>query len=298
MQQDYYKKLVKKRRSRVVVERWLGRPGEIVRYLFVRPEENKKFLIVSSERNAGKAAIRCLDSVYNQKYDRKLVKHVFIDDASQDGTDDLIGKWLEDHPDHNVEYIGNKEREGGCANNLKGFRVAEPGMIVAELNGDDWLPDKKVLSFFNKVYEDKDVWMTYNTWKLSTFNIRYMGHHCKIPRGIVETNAFRECDIWFSSHLHTFRAELFYHVKEESMIDPQTGEYWKNADDQALYLSMLELAGRHSLHINRITYIYNLHVDSEIKLDPKGQRDRDLRIRKMPKYEPINNLYGNSEREK
>ena len=51
--------------------------------------------------------------IYNQVYDRRLIKHLFVDDASNDNTDGLIYKWLEQHPDHNVEYVSHKTRLGG-----------------------------------------------------------------------------------------------------------------------------------------------------------------------------------------
>ena len=136
---------------------------EGISYLVVRPQKESSFVVVSCERNAGSAAIQCLESVYRQKVDRGRVRHVFIDDASTDDTHGLISAWLEDHPDHNVEYIHNPKRLGGTANTLLGFSKAPESSIVVELNGDDWLADSKVLSFLDKVYSSNDVWMTYNT---------------------------------------------------------------------------------------------------------------------------------------
>jgi hypothetical protein len=79
-------------------------------------------------------------------------------------------------------------------------------------------------------------------------------------------------------------------LKEETFIDPQTGSYWESADDQAIYLSMLELSGRHAKHIYRTTYIYNYHENADDRLDYSGSADRAARIRLMQKYFPLNRL--------
>ena len=153
----------KLRRRLVHLTRTAHRAVEWLRYAMVRPRKNHSFHIVSSERNAGEWAIRCLESVYSQHYDRALVRHIFIDDASDDGTHESVLRWLDAHPWHRVAYIHNTERLGGAVNNLTGFRMADRESIVVELNGDDWLPDPGVLRFLNRVYANGDVWMTYNS---------------------------------------------------------------------------------------------------------------------------------------
>lgn len=263
------------------------RAAEAVRYAFVRPTRDKRFVIVSSQRNAGDAARRCLDSVYAQDYDRRLVRHIYIDDVSSDDTRAIVERWLAEHPDHNVDYIATTERAGGCANNLRGFRMAEPGSIVFELNGDDWLPDARTLDFLDRVYCDEDVWTTYNTLRLS--DGRLPTQFRPIPARVIRANAFRD-HVWMSTAPHTFRAELFSHVDETSLIDPDTGEYWANADDLALYFAMLELAGSHSRHIHRVMYIYNYREYSETRKDGAGQLDRADRIRRAPRYRPLEQL--------
>ncbi len=264
---------------------------ESLRCALLRPREDHSFHIVSSERNAGEWAIRCLDSVYLQRYDRSLLRHIFIDDASDDGTHEAILRWLSEHPEHRVEYIRNNERLGGTVNNLTGFRMAAPESVVVELNGDDWLPDPGVLRFLNRVYANEDVWMTYNT------PLRFRNGHYRSPRSfwapwpraVVKANRFREAT-WRCDHLHTFRARLLQHVREENLIDPQTGQYWANLDDQALYLSMFELAGRRARHIYRVTCVYNSTEWSESRSGAPELEDIHRRIRQLPKHAPLDCL--------
>ena len=145
-----------------------GRSGEILRYALVRPRKLHNFYIVSTQRNGGSDVLRCLDSVYQQRYPRDRYQHLVIDDFSDDGTPDLIEAWLASHPGHGVDFVHRGDRCGGTWNTLDGIRRADPESIVIELNGDDWLPDPGVVPFLNKVYQDSKVWMTYNTQREST----------------------------------------------------------------------------------------------------------------------------------
>lgn len=266
----------------------VGRLGEILRYLFVAPKENKRFHVVSCERHAREAAARCLDSVYIQDYDRRLVRHVFIDDASEDETPRVVEEWLAEHPDHNVEYIRNSQRMGGCANTLRGYRTAPPGSVVMEMNGDDWFPDPGVMAFLSKVYADDDVWMTCNSRVLADGAFWSLSR--PYPKRVVERNAFRDAR-WFGGALQTFRSELLRYVDEEkSLIDPKTGEYWANADDLAFFLCLFELCGRHARHLYRINYVYNLRSESEGNVDPGGPAERTRRIRLAPRHRPLERL--------
>jgi len=262
--------------------------GECTRCFFVSPTEDQLIYIVSCERNAGAAAIRCLDSVYRQNYLKSHLRHLFIDDASDDGTAELIRNWLAEHPDHNVEYIHNSVRVGGTANTVSGFRKASEPAVVVELNGDDWLPDKGVASFFNKVYADSKVWMTYNTLRMAGGPPAPWAK--PIPAQVVAENAFRDLEDWQSSHLHTFKQQLLDHVDDDLFIDPETGDYWECADDQAFYLALLELSGKHARHINRITCVYNFWEESHAYYENDKSVATTKRIREMKRYQPLKQL--------
>ncbi|HUT52809.1 MAG TPA: glycosyltransferase family 2 protein [bacterium] len=277
-------------RSALAFRARLRRLHERLRFGLRRPERKHEFHIVSAQRNAGEWAIRCLESVYRQTYDPELVTHVFIDDASTDGTDAKIEKWLAERPRHRVSFIRNRRREGLLANNLAGFRLAKPSAIVLELNGDDWLSDRHLLEFLNKVYADQDTWMTYNTYKLFRNGVsRYSPHPRAIPEEVIKQNAFREYP-WVSSHLHSFRARLFAHADPASFNDPETGGPWEYSTDQAIYLPLLELAGTHARALERITYIYNLRDISVENINRPRQKDCEQRIRLLPRYVPLKEL--------
>ena len=265
----------------------LGRAREWLRYDLRSPRGHREFWIVSCARNAGVASIQCLDSVYSQDYDRTKVTHLFVDDASTDGTESRVREWLVGHPDHSVRYVRNDRRLGGSANTVAGLRSAPPGSIVVELNGDDWLPDPGVLPFLNRVYAADDVWMTYNSYRFSDPGSRSRSR--PVPPAIVRSNGFRDYR-WVTQHLHTFRAELFAHVEEEDLVDPRTGAYWESADDQAIYLAMLELAGTRSRHIYRTMCVFNPTASFDPARDREGSKDREARIRGGRRYRPLRSL--------
>ncbi len=257
----------------------------MIRYLGVRSVD-PEIHIVSAQRNSGDVAIKCLDSVFIQDYDRRKIRHIYIDDASTDGTADIVRRWMDEHPGHSVELWDRETRLGGTRNTLEGIRAAAPGSIVVELNGDDWLPDPGVFSFLGQVYSDPDVWMTYNSLRVACGHV---GSGRAVPRKVIRENSYRKAR-WCTSHLHTFRAELFGHLDENCMIDPKTGELWSNADDQALYFTFLELCGTHARHIHRVMYVYNVRDDSEFALDGSAQADRSRRIREISPYQPLDRL--------
>jgi len=254
-------------------------------YYALVPPIRQPFVVVSCSRNAGDHALRCLESVFVQRYNRSLVRHLFIDDASDDGTHEKIVEWLAGHPGHSVEYLHRQTRLGGTFNTLDGIGRAGDEAVVVELNGDDWLPDPGVLSFFSRVYADAAVWMTYNT--------------CRVHNGppadwarpyttdTIDRNDFRDVPGWSASHLHTFRKRLFDHLDAETFIDPATGAYWDCADDQALYLGLLELAGRHSRHVHRVTCIYNFWEASHSFQDSEKSVSTAARVRRGRKYHPL-----------
>ena len=263
-----------------------GRSAEILRYSLVRSRAMHHFTIVSTQRNAGDDVVACLDSIDRQRYPRELVRHLVIDDASSDETPEMIETWCRDHQHHRVELVRRSRRRGGTWNTLDGIRSCGADSIVVELNGDDRLPDPGVLAFLNKVYQDPGVWMTYNTQLESTGVIPFQ---LPPPTAVRRARSYRDHP-WATSHLHTFRRRLFDHVPEEVLIDPETGAYWASADDIALYLWMLELAGDHATHLWRITCVYNFHPQTEYVLDREGQLDRERRIRLGPRAEPLSTL--------
>ena len=254
------------------------------------PETDLQFFVLSCERNGGLATLKCLDSVYEQDFPNPKVTHYLIDDDSGDETPLLIEAWLKEHSDHNVQLVKNKTRKGGAQNTYEGFIEAPPGSIVLEVNGDDWLPNADVIPFLSKVYSDPNVWCTYNSMQTAD-GVIYDGSR-RLSYGTIRHNEVRRAP-WVSTHLKTFRQELGAHIDRYVFVDPDTDDFWENADDQAYFLTLLELAGWHSRHIFRVLYVYN-ETGSEITRAgiTNSAKDRVKRIRAMPPRQPLMTLSG------
>jgi glycosyltransferase involved in cell wall biosynthesis len=272
--------------ARRLVDAAARRAGELRLALF-RPGSPHTFWIVSAGHNVAKFVDRHMDSIEAQDYDPALVQHLIIDDASTDGTGDLVDRRILARGGSGLRRVHNDLRRGGCANLTRAFREAPAGSIVLQVDADDWLPEPRVLAYLDMLYHDPDLWMTYNSWVFP--DGRPSLNSDPIPRRVVEQNSFRDHS-WISSHLHTFRRELFDHVEEDGLKDPETGDYWTAAVDMSHYFPMLELAGEHARHVRRITYVYNEHPGSLISAKREHQLGCEKRIRALPRYSRLVSL--------
>jgi glycosyltransferase involved in cell wall biosynthesis len=267
-----------------------ARSGVLVNELRLRmgaPAKFHDFVIVTAAHNAEEYVRRNMDSVWDQTYPREHFRQIVIDDASTDVTCDLVQLFVGDSPELQISFEKNDKRHGGCANLTRAFRSAAPDSIVLQLDGDDWLPDKQVLAYLNLVYQDPEVWMTYNSWVAPDGKGSANSH--PIEAALVRENGYRDGP-WVSSHLHSFRAKLFGHVRDESLIDPETGKHWRSAVDMAHYFPMLELSGKHARHLERVLYVYNMNSDSIQTADRERQVDCERRIRALERYQPLEAL--------
>lgn len=252
----------------------------------LRPPKHRFFVVTAAHQAEGEIE-RCLSSVARQRYPSQLVEHLVFDDASTDATSARVEGFIADHPTRGVELVTNVDNRGGCANLTEGFRRAPPGSIVLQVDGDDALSDPGVFSFLNHLYASPRVWMTYNTWRF--FDGSPSPQCAPIPREALRKRRLRDLG-WVSSHLHSFRAELFAHVDEQDMIDPSTGDYWRASVDLAQYLPMLEMAGPRARHLDRITYLYNLHEGSLFNARRHEQVEAEKRIRSKRPYPRLRRL--------
>ena len=112
----------------------------------------------------------------------------------------------------------------------------------------------------------------------------------------IATNNYRSAR-WLTSHLRTFRKELFMRIKEEDFIDPVTNSYYDTAGDFTFMLPMLEMAAERQRYIPDIMYVYNkTNPISDDKKDVNGsvgsihqERTADS-IRQKTKYARLKSL--------
>jgi glycosyltransferase involved in cell wall biosynthesis len=79
-----------------------------------------------------------LQSILNQTHES--IEIIVVDDASTDGTADVIQRFISNHP--TIQFIGLTENVGNCKAFNKGLRVAQ-GKFIIDLAADDvLLPDR------------------------------------------------------------------------------------------------------------------------------------------------------------
>ena len=145
-----------------------------------------------------------------------------------------------------------------------------------------------VLHTLAYAYADKDIWMTYGNFRTTPEN---WGSCCdRIPTKVMKTNTFRSYK-WVASHLRTFYAKLFHHIKKEDLM--KDGQFFTMTWDMAFMFPMLEMASKkHFKFISDILYIYNVNNPiNDYRVNAKLQQDLDRHIRNMPPYQPLDRLF-------
>ncbi len=246
----------------------------------------KAIVVVIPSYNNKEWYKRNLDSVFSQNYQRYRI--VYLDDASPDGTGELVRKYVKERKqEHRVTLIRNEKRSGALSNTFKGAWLCDPSEIVAILDGDDWFAHDHVLEKLNSVYANPNVWVTYGQfvyWPCST-----PGWAAQVPDGIIERNEFRDYQ-WVTTALRTFYAGLFQKIKKEDLL--LNGEFFLMAGDLAYMFPIMEMAGKNSQFIPDVLYVYNVDTPiNDIKKDPTTQRNLGFLIRERARYSRVSAPY-------
>ena len=246
-------------------------------------EEKTKFNIVVPLYNCQPWILKCLESIYYQKYSN--FQCFIVDDVSTDNSSEIIKQFISDKDNFNL--IENKDKKFALANiahvlNNSGLSSEDVNII---LDGDDWFSSYNVLSYLNEIYINDGSYMTYGT---------YIYHpHGKIgvepseyPEEIIKNNLFRK-DKWRASHLRTFKHHLWQKLNMDD-LKGDDGSYYHTAYDQALMLPLLEMSSERSTYVDKIMHVYNrsnpLNVD---KVKQQLQYKTSLEIREKQPYERI-----------
>jgi len=265
--------------------------------LYQNSTKELRFVFIIPSYNNADWYEKNLSSIFSQKYSNFHI--IYVDDASSDGTASLVESFARKNGFlDKITLIKNDKRKGMAYNRFIATNLCNSTDICLAVDGDDFLAHDKVLSFYNKVYQDRNVWLTYGQFVDSPSG--KVGFCQQVPQSIINKNLFRrmagavhKTHKGFKthracSHLKTYYAWLFH------LIDPMhfkmQGRYFSAATDVAMMIPMLEMAGNYSRFINEITYIYNrenirsLYRNKDM-VDQTAQSRRF--IQKLPKYKPI-----------
>jgi len=202
-----------------------------------------------------------------------------IDDASTDPGQRGIIREFSERCGWKVIY--NDENKGALFNIIKGVEALEcsDDDIIVQMDGDDWLFDRRVLSLLNLYYLKEDIYLTYGQYYSISHRIR--GICAPIAREDIDKKRYRQMP-WQFSALRTFKYFLWRQIREEDLRD-QDENFFQVTWDLAFMCPMLEMAGHHIRFIPEILYTYNdLNpiCDSKVRRKEQMRCHQDIRSRR------------------
>jgi len=196
---------------------------------------------------------------------------VILNDMSNDDTFEIANKIVLSDEKERVTVINHDHKKfalKGIYDYLSGYNDFSE-QIIAVLDGDDALCNENTVDLILKEYDNNpqlDALWTAHSWDINGMNISR-----ELPEKI---NPYHYP--WVSSHLKTFKVNLFKKIKEENFKDLD-GNWFERGYDQALYLPMLLLA-KDRKFLNEICYLYRINSNS-LKFRPEKEKNQMDTIR-------------------
>jgi len=247
-----------------------------------------EFVIVVPSYNNEKWCLKNLQSIFNQTYPHFTVH--YINDCSTDATKELVDGFINDNglgPKSVITH--NSTRRGAMANLYTAIHEIAPGKVVVAVDGDDFLAHDRVLELLARVYQDTTVWMTHGNYLTEPFT---KTSYCKAySQKVMKKRAFRRQRLYMGCQLRTFYAKLFHLINQNDLM--WKGAYLPTTYDLAMMFPMLEMASQgHIQFIKEPIYIVNTaNPISDNKQRLQLQQQLDRRLRRMPLYKPLKQLF-------
>lgn len=236
-------------------------------------------VIVTTLFNAEQYIERCIGSLMGQNFTD--FKCYITDDMSTDNSVNIVKNMIKD--DDRFILIENKTKfyqSGNYDQVIRNNPNISDDEVIIELDGDDWLPNSKVLTMMNEIYSDENIWITNGSFIYSDGRKGFSKKQENIDN-------IRNVD-FTASHMRTWRAFLWRKIKVEDLKD-ENGQYWQVAGDLAFLYPMLEMSGdEHYKFIETINYVYNEENPiNDHKIYQPMVRTLFDKIRKKEKYNKL-----------
>ena len=236
-------------------------------------------IILTTVYNCENYIERCLSTIMSQTF--KNFKCYITDDLSTDKSVQLIKEFIKN--DSRFILVKNETKlyqPGNYDNILRNFLDIDDKDVVVEIDGDDWLPDSKVLERVNNLYTDENVWIANGSFKY--------------PNGMAGFSLKQENldnlrnSRFTASHMRTWRVFLWRKIKQDDLKD-ENGVYWKVTGDLSFMYPMLEMSGEeHYRFMSEINYVYNdTNPLNDHKIDLGLVNEIADKIRSMKKYDKL-----------
>lgn len=119
--------------------------------------------VITPIYNVKRFVKKCVESLMSQTYED--VEYIFVNDASTDGSIDILKSIIERHPNKNVRILNHAENRGLPASRKTGFEAAT-GKYIFNCDGDDWVESTLLEKLYNAV-KDQDIDYSYCDFYLS-----------------------------------------------------------------------------------------------------------------------------------
>jgi glycosyltransferase involved in cell wall biosynthesis len=236
--------------------------------------------VITPFYNPGEFLETCVNTLMSQKYEN--FKVLFVDDCSTDGSFDKLP-----HDNEKAVVIKNEIRKTALENIHDAIiNHCEPDIVIL-IDGDDWLPNKNVLSYVNDFYNQNDCWIMYGQSQWTDGRRGFASAYSAEEFKNIRKSPFRV------SHLRTFRAGLYQKIKEQdsefSCMKDSKGDFYKMTYDVAIMFPLLEMAGAEKVAFNdTILYIYNRNNPiSDDKVNQQLQWDIHTEISNKKSFNKI-----------
>lgn len=247
----------------------------------------KPMVVIIPSYNNQKWVENNLRSVFSQNYENYRV--IYVDDCSTDNTYESVQQLVKKYEQQNrVTVIHNDIRRGAMANWYTTIHTCRDEEIVVQLDGDDWLAHENVLSYLNKIYSEKDIWLTYGQFvEYPSGSIGY-AYSKQFSDEVIRSNTFRKVGQLPISHLRTCYAWLFKAIKLEDVL--HQGEFYKMTCDKVIMAACIEMAAKHHYCVPDVLYVYNnSNQISDHRVNANLQHSLAWYVLSLPPYKPLEN---------
>ena len=228
----------------------------------------KSVCFVTPTYNASHHLWECYESLKEQS--NPNWEWVILNDMSNDDTFEIANKIVmsEDGKRERVTVWNHDHKKfalKGIYDYLKNYNDFSE-QIIAILDGDDALCNENTVDLILKEYNTNpklEALWTAHSWDINGMNISK-----DLPGNI---NPYQYP--WVSSHLKTFKVNVFKKIKKENFMDLD-GNWFERGYDQALYLPILYNATDRKF-LDEICYLYRINSNSLKVRDWKEKNQMD-----------------------
>lgn len=251
----------------------------------------RKFVFIVPSYNNEKWVQNNVCSMLKQNY--KHWRMIYINDNSNDKTDELFHKLTKDHKDK-ILYIKNNVKYGQAFNRYIAYNMCDDDEYCVMLDGDDWLRGEYVLDYLNNFMNMHNVDITYGRFRefVNNKNIPASWVLVDYSSDIIKNKSYRQ-DEWRCVHLRVLKTEYLKQVNPLDFI-MENNEFITSSTDMVESFACLELCNGKHKKVEECLMVYN--KDNSI-IYPESHYNKLYKDRKLALQKKIRSITPYTKRE-